>query len=39
MTQGEVEVFWGRDRSALRNCAEMHSALVRFIDAQAGAAR
>jgi hypothetical protein len=37
LTQAQVEILWGRDRAALRNCAEMHSLLIDFIDAQAGA--
>jgi hypothetical protein len=28
MTQAEVEKAWGRDRSALRTCAERHQALA-----------
>ena len=37
LTQAEVEIYWGRDRTALRNCAEMHNAVVALIDAQADA--
>ena len=28
LTQAEVEVLWGRDRSALRSCGERHGLLV-----------
>ena len=30
VTQGEVETWWGRDRSALRECGEKHAALARY---------
>jgi hypothetical protein len=29
-TQAEVERWWGRDRAALRDCAERHGLLVRW---------
>lgn len=28
ITQGEAEVFWGRDRRALRACGSRHAGLV-----------
>lgn len=31
LTQGEVEVFWGRDRSALRSCGGRHGGLVEWV--------
>lgn len=31
LTATEVEVFWGRDRTALRTCADRHSALVKVV--------
>lgn len=31
LTASEVEVFWGRDRTALRACADMHNALVKVV--------
>jgi hypothetical protein len=30
MTQAEVETFWGRDRTALRECGDKHAALVAY---------
>ena len=37
MTQAEVEIAWGRDRDALRDCAERHALLVEFIEGQRAA--
>jgi hypothetical protein len=31
MTQAEVEVSWGRDRSALRACVSRHAGLVEWV--------
>lgn len=31
VTQGEVETWWGRDRSALRACGEKHAALAAYV--------
>jgi hypothetical protein len=31
LTGREVEIFWGRDRAALRTCADRHSALVKEV--------
>jgi hypothetical protein len=31
MTQAEVEVSWGRDRSALRACGSRHAGLVEWV--------
>lgn len=31
LTATEVEVFWGRDRTALRTCADRHGALVKVV--------
>lgn len=33
--QAEAEVFWGRDRAALRDCAERHALLVQHTIRQA----
>lgn len=33
-TQAEVEIWWGRDRTALRDCAERHELMVKFIAGQ-----
>lgn len=32
MTQAEVEVSWGRDRSALRACRSRHAGLVEWVE-------
>lgn len=32
MTQGEVEVLWGRDRTALRACGGRHAGLVDYVE-------
>ena len=34
LTGAEVEVFWGRDRAALRACMDRHGALVAAVGAQ-----
>jgi hypothetical protein len=31
LTGAEIEVFWGRDRTALRTCAQRHGALVKEV--------
>jgi len=31
LTQGEVEVLWGRDRSSLRACGSRHVGLVEWV--------
>lgn len=31
LTGAEVEIMWGRDRSALRSCASRHAALADFV--------
>lgn len=31
LTATEVEVFWGRDRTALRECADRHGALAKVV--------
>ena len=36
VTQGEGEVFWGRDRAALRDCGERHGLLVAWARGQVG---
>ncbi|PQO24050.1 hypothetical protein C2I36_04660 [Rhodobacteraceae bacterium WD3A24] len=33
-TQAEVEILWGRDRTALRNCADRHRLLARWAQGQ-----
>lgn len=35
LSQSEAEVFWGRDRTSLRNCGERYGLLLEFINAQA----
>lgn len=37
VTRAEVEVLWGRDRAALRDCFERHRLLVRWAEGQVGA--
>ena len=37
LTQAEVEVWWGRDRAALRDCGEWHGLLVEWAQGQVGA--
>lgn len=32
LTGAEVEVYWGRDRDALRDCRERHGALVGLLE-------
>lgn len=32
LTGAEVEIMWGRDRSALRNCASRHDALAQTME-------
>lgn len=39
MTQGEVEIAWGRERAALRDCAKRHALLVEFIEGQRAAGK
>jgi hypothetical protein len=34
LSQAETEVFWGRDRAALRACAERHNLLVLHVQGQ-----
>lgn len=31
LTATEVELFWGRDRTALRTCADRHGALTKVV--------
>lgn len=38
-TQAEAEHWWGRDRSALRNCAARHDGLVAWAEGQRAAGR
>lgn len=38
-TQAEVESWWGRDRSALRDCAARHTLLADWAAGQAAAGR
>jgi len=38
-TQAEVERWWGRDRSALRACAERHALLADWAAGQLAAGR
>lgn len=33
MSDRDVEIFWGRDRTALRACAERHGALTDWVAA------
>ncbi len=35
LTQSEVEIFWGGDRTALRNCGERYEVLRDLISSQA----
>lgn len=37
LRQGEAEVFWGRDRSKLRECSERHGLLAAWARGQVGA--
>ena len=32
LSGAEVEIMWGRDRSALRTCASRHDALARIVE-------
>ncbi len=37
LPQNEAEVFWGRDRGALRDCGDRHALLVEWAQGQVGA--
>jgi len=37
--QAEVELAWGRDRAALRDCASRHALLADFLEGQRAAGR
>lgn len=37
LSQAESEIFWGRDRTALRDCADRHALLADWARGQMGA--
>jgi len=37
LTQADVEIRWGRDRTALRDCGERHGLLAEWAQGQMGA--